>query len=238
VQEITGISPTDSDDINDRGNFDAAYKEVQRIVENMQKTLGVKGTLKIHHSQKDGFVQMARALYFESYGSETTGQARHLYSKLINNKLSEQDMIQLTEHFKESWRVNPDTVEKQILLEQVRIEEAYIKWMDDVKNMMYEDITLVDRLTATSRKEKRMQEYLNILYQGLENWRNQISMDLYEEELTQQLADIAVEKGYDPFEVLSNKENPAFQELYQELVSRNSKKLMKQIEDRMKQQLL
>ncbi|MDF2858845.1 MAG: hypothetical protein K0Q87_4696, partial [Neobacillus sp.] len=51
VEEITGISP------NEQG-FDAAYKEVQRIIGVFQGLDGVtEGTIKVPKEQKGGFIK-------------------------------------------------------------------------------------------------------------------------------------------------------------------------------------
>jgi hypothetical protein len=239
VEEITGLKELKADEKNDKGNFEAAYKEVQRIVQTMQEQIGSKGKIKIHHTQKEGFVQLTRALYFQGSGKVKTGKARELYEKMRKKEpLSEQEMIDLTKHYLDSWNANPDTSEKQALLEQVRIEEAFLGWMDDVKEVMLKDINLVDGLAPTTKKFERMEEYLVFLNEGLKNWRKQFADDRQEEAMMQRFADIAVEKGYDPMKVIHETDSYEHKEVFREMVERDSKILIKEFEKKMKQQLL
>lgn len=240
VEEITGIKESTTQDREDKNNFESAYKELQRIVKTMQGQIGsYKGKINIHHTQKKGFVEMTRALYFQGNGMVESGQARDLYEKLRKKEaLSEQELVDLTEVFKKSWEANPDSEEKTALLEEVRIEEAFLKWMDEVHKIVSSDIDLVETIASTSKKIERMQEYLDYLSNGLNSFRQQVKTDRQEEVMIQRLGVNAIEKGYDPYQVLSDQNSKEFKEVFKELVIEDSKYAIEEFAKKLKQQLL
>ncbi|RUL54154.1 hypothetical protein [Lysinibacillus antri] len=215
VPEITGIE-------TDEKGFEAARKRVERMVEEIQESLGLEKTTKIPHFRKEGFIQITRALYLENWKQ---------YEKIKKKeRLSEAELVELTELMKDAVTKDPDTFENQILLTQVDIEESVLEWMDTVRELIKADVNLVDRLAATPKKKERIDEYLAHLIEGLNSWREKVNGDIFEEGMTYRMVEIAKERGLDYMKVLHNPESDDFKEVFRTIVEQDAEKLTEKIE--------
>ena len=223
VEEITGTSENDLE-------FEKVEKRIRRLVDDLKKMTGSKGIDAdgIPHYQKEGFVRMTRDFYLEgeTKKGETTGRARKYYKMMKKGEqLSDEQFRNLIGYIKEAVEANPDSPEKDYQLKYIAMETLFLDWMDEVRKIMLDDINLVGELKPTPLREKRMKEYLDCLTKGesLTEWRERVRYDLRME----QIIEIAVEKGFDPEEVLEGKHLEQIQEIVMEIILREAKNDLK-----------
>ncbi len=226
VPEITGVAKDDP-------GFRAAYQEVKRIVKLQKEMLGIQNTLRIPQEKRNGFVMAVKRLY---HG----GQERDLYEKMkqieIQNgndptgQFSMNDLERLIEMYKASVNADPDTEEKERLLEHVEIEYEFGDRIDNIRKQMLADIDLVDTIQNPQRKITYMRQYEELLQQKLAEWRQEVRFAIREEKVVQKMVHSLEEYGIDlvtsPIEIPDTIVQQTLLEIVKEDVEKIAKRIM------------
>lgn len=217
VTKITGVSENRDEE------FDAAYKEVQRIVKTMQIFVDNKGRLKVSPDFEDGMVFLTKAFL-------PTGPARDLYDKIrLNQRLSEDEQIKLTNLFKGATKLNKNSPENDLLLQRTQAEEEFMSLMDEIREIMLNDIDLADSVTHHTERVRLLKNYRDHLVQSLNEWRVEVADVKKNEAILLKLIEIGLEKGYGADDLHENMKPEVLQELMKELVLRDSVEIINRI---------
>ncbi|MFD2370572.1 hypothetical protein ACFSO0_11570 [Brevibacillus sp. GCM10020057] len=220
VTEITGAE-ADSDE------FERSYREVNRIVEDIQKTINRKGRLKIPPEVVKGFVDSTKHFYFD-------GQERELYLKKIrgNESLTTDELERLIAIFRKSLDANPESEEKKLLLEQLNVEYEFGDRIDHIRKQMLADIDLVDTIQNHQQKIAYMRKYEELLQKLLTEWRKEVRAIIREESILQKLEESLIAEGIDL--ALSPEEipEPLVRQTIAEMVKEDAEKIAKRIKEK------
>lgn len=172
VPEITGVS------VGDIG-FDAARKAIERIVQTFQSLDGIdKGKLQIHRDLRDGFVKVTKSFY-------ESNEFKDILAKFRNDeKLSVEEHDLLIEHFLEASLEGMSEAEGGKLKEAVEHMKGdeYYKKRDQIEKLIVKDMEVVDEVKHYPTKLDYMDQYVEILNQALQEWRQNVQYNiLYEQ---------------------------------------------------------
>ena len=218
VPEITGLTKLDV-------GYEAAKKEVQRIVKTMKEFGDSTGTLKVSPESKEGMIFLTKEFWF-------TGDHRLIYEKIRSNvALSEAEEDQLIQLFKTAVKFNKDGPEKELLLKRTAAEEEFSTLANKIMELISNDLSLADTIFYYENRVEALSKYQDMLVRLMENWRNEVNDTIQSENILVRLTELGLEHGYSPEDIMNDPS--LYDSLMKELVARDSIELSKALEAEM-----